>query len=102
MITRIETSPSEARDVYVTVANFSNSHVFRSLDAGSTWTDIDNGGLPDMPHHAVLIRPVAPKELFLCSDAGVFVTEDAGTTWKNVTLNLPKILFVIQRLCAIR
>ncbi len=57
MITRIETHPSEARDVYITEANFGNSHVFRSVDAGSRWSDLDRGRLPDAPHHALLIRP---------------------------------------------
>ncbi len=94
MITRIETSPGDARDVYVTVANFGNSHVFHSADAGSTWTDIDGGKLPDAPHHALLIRPDAPKELYVCGDAGVYLTNDAGLTWQNLTANLPNVMVV--------
>jgi photosystem II stability/assembly factor-like uncharacterized protein len=94
MITRIETSPGNARDVYVTVANFGNSHVFRSTDAGSTWTDIDGGKLPDAPHHALLIRPDAPNELYACSDAGVYRTRDGGLTWENASSNLPNVMVV--------
>ena len=94
MITRIETSPGNARDVYVTVANFGNSHVFRSTDAGSTWIDIDGGTLPDAPHHALLIRPDSPNELYACSDAGVYRTRDGGLTWENATSNLPNVMVV--------
>jgi len=94
MITRIETNPSDARDVYVTVGNFGNSHVFRSKDGGSTWTDIDNGKLPDVPHHALLIRPDKPSELYVCNDAGVFLTKNNGTTWTNATSNLPNVSVV--------
>ena len=94
MITRIETHPKKARELYVTVGNFGNSHVFRSTDAGSTWTDIDGGKLPDVPHHAVLIRPDATKSLYVCGDAGVFVTKNGGKTWQNATGNLPGVMVV--------
>jgi photosystem II stability/assembly factor-like uncharacterized protein len=94
MITRIETNPTDARDVFVTVANFGNSHVFRSKDGGSTWLDIDDGKLPDVPHHALLIRPDKPSELYVCNDAGVFVTKNSGATWTNATANLPNVMVV--------
>jgi photosystem II stability/assembly factor-like uncharacterized protein len=94
MITRIETNPSDALDLFVTVANFGNSHVFRSKDGGSTWLDIDNGKLPDVPHHALLIRPDKPSELYVCNDAGVFLTKNNGSTWTNATANLPNAMVV--------
>src|SRR5262245_35697773 len=94
MITRIETHPTTARDVYLTVGNFGNSHVFRSTDSGSTWSDIDGGQLPDAPHHALLIRPDAARELYVCSDAGVFVTKNGGGKWMNATKNLPPVMVV--------
>ncbi|HEV7801607.1 MAG TPA: hypothetical protein VGP15_11075, partial [Burkholderiales bacterium] len=94
MITRIESHPDNAREIYVTTANFGNSHVFRSVDNGTTWTDIDGGRLPDVPHHALLIRPDAVNTLYVCNDAGVFVTSNRGATWKNSTLNLPDVMVV--------
>jgi photosystem II stability/assembly factor-like uncharacterized protein len=80
--------------VVATLANFGNSHVFRSPDGGSTWIDIDGGKLPDVPHHALLIRPDAPEELYVCNDAGVFVTKDKGKKWRNVTSNLPNVMVI--------
>ena len=94
MITRIETHPGNAKDVYVTVANYGNSHVFRSQDSGLSWTDIDRGQLPDVPHHALLMRAGVPDELYVCNDAGVYVTRDRGNTWLNATLNLPNVMVV--------
>ena len=93
-VTRIATHPADAADVYVTVANFGNSHVFRSTDGGLSWADIDGGALPDAPHHAVLIRPDKPTELYVCSDAGVHVSPDGGATWLNATGNLPPVMVV--------
>jgi len=94
MITRIETHPANARDVYLSAANFGNSHVFRSTDGGVSWMDIDRGKLPDVPHHALLIRADAPAELYVSNDAGVFLTRNGGTTWRNVTSNLPPVMVV--------
>ena len=94
MITRIETHPRDAHDVYVTVANNGNRHVFRSTDAGSHWADIDGGQVPDAPCHALLIRGDRDNELYVAGDAGVLCTRDGGATWENLTGNLPNTMFV--------
>ena len=93
-ITRILTSPINAQIIYLTVANFGSSHVFRSKDGGATWTDIDNGRLPGVPHHAIAIPTAKPSTLYVSSDAGVYVSTDAGATWKNLTRNLPTVPIV--------
>jgi photosystem II stability/assembly factor-like uncharacterized protein len=94
IVTRIETHPDDAHDVYITVGNDRNSHVFRSKDAGSNWIDIDAGRLPDSACHALLIPPDRKDELYICSNVGVFVTRDGGGSWENMTGNLPETLFV--------
>lgn len=88
-VTRISTAPGDANDVCVTVANFGNCHVFRSRNGGIDLKDIDAGRLPDAPHHAVLIRPDKPSEVYVYSDAGVHMTSDDGVTWHVLTANLP-------------
>jgi photosystem II stability/assembly factor-like uncharacterized protein len=93
-ITRILTSPANAQIVYATVANFNARHVFRSKDGGQTWTDIDRGQLPDVPHHAIAIPSAKPMTLYVCSDAGVYVSTDAGNSWKSLTRNLPTVPMV--------
>src|SRR5437016_4601286 len=94
-ITRIDSTAKLGQDwILLTVANFGHSHVFRSRDAGKTWEDIDNGQLPDVPHHAVVIRPDAPKTVYVANDAGVFVSHDSGNTWMNMTRNLPNVMVV--------
>lgn len=94
MITRIETHPGNAKDVLLCTANFGNHHVFRSSDSGATWVDIDGGQLPDVPHHALLLRPDKPGELWVCNDAGVYMTGDGGITWRNATGKLPQAMMV--------
>jgi hypothetical protein len=93
-ITRLETSPTDAKIIYATVANFGHSHVFRSLDGGSTWQDVDRGQLPDVPHHALLIRAEEPNRLYVGNDVGVFVLEISTGIWMNLTKNLPNAMVI--------
>jgi len=88
-VTRLITSPDNADILYATVANFGTSHVFRSDDGGDNWSDIDGGELPDVPHHAIAIPTQSPTTLYVANDAGVFISEDDGVTWENLTRNLP-------------
>ena len=94
MVTRIETHPTDATDVYMTVGNSGNPHVFRSRDNGATWVDIDGGKLPDVPHSALLIRPDKPNELYVACDVGVFMTPNRGVTWRDATGELPNAMVV--------
>ena len=76
------------------MANFGHGHVFRSDDGGTTWEDLDKGQLPDVPHHAIAIARDAPNTVYVCSDAGVFVSPDGGRTWMNLTRSLPNVMVV--------
>jgi photosystem II stability/assembly factor-like uncharacterized protein len=94
-ITRIDSTAKLGADwLFVTIANFGHSHVFRSKDGGKTWEDVDKGQLPDVPHHAVVIRPDAPNTVYVGNDAGVFVSNDSGDTWMNMIGNLPNAMVV--------
>ena len=94
-MTRIDSTAKLGADwLFVTIANFGHSHLFRSKDGGKTWEDVDQGQLPNVPHHAVVIRPDKPKTVYVGNDAGVFVSHDSGDTWMNMTGNLPNAMVV--------
>ncbi len=93
-ITRLATSPKDADTLFATVANFGHSHVFRSRDGGLTWEDVDKRQLPDVPHHSIAIPVAFPDTIYVASDAGVFVSQDAGGTWSNLNRNLPNVMVV--------
>lgn len=95
MITRLDTTEKLGADfVLATTGNSGHSHVFRSDDGGLTWTDIDKGQLPDVPHHAVLIKPDEPNVVFVAGDGGVFVSRDHGVTWAHMSGNLPNVMVI--------
>ena len=93
-ITRLESSPANADMLFATVANFGNSHLFRSDDGGANWHDVDRGRLPDVPHHAVVVSPDEPRTVYVCSDAGIHVSRDLGENWSSLKRNLPNTMFV--------
>jgi photosystem II stability/assembly factor-like uncharacterized protein len=93
-ITRLATSSQDANIVFATVADFGHRHVFRSRDGGLTWDDVDQGQLPDVPHHAVVCWPGDPHTVYVSNDAGVYASADQGQTWTNLSGNLPNVMVV--------
>jgi photosystem II stability/assembly factor-like uncharacterized protein len=93
-LTRIESHPEDADVLYATVGNFGGRHVFRSADGGKVWRNLDAGKLPAVPYHAVVVPRGAPRTVYVACDAGIFVSEDEGGSWKDLTRNLPNVSFV--------
>ncbi len=93
-ITRIAAHPNNADLVFATVANYGHSHVFRSEDGGISWRDVDGGTLPDAPLHSAALLTGRPDSVVVVGDAGVFITENLGETWRNLTGDLPSTQMV--------
>lgn len=75
----IEVDPTNTNRVIVTCSGFGSSHVFLSVDGGSTWSDI-SGSLPDVPHNSVFINPSARGQIYVGNDLGVFVANNVPLT----------------------
>jgi photosystem II stability/assembly factor-like uncharacterized protein len=101
-ITSIASHPKMPATVVVTVAStgilssgvelrtgapLPYGHVFRSLDAGDTWTDIDAGALPNVVFYAAAYESRPPFGLFIGGDVGVWAEAKSG--WLNISGNLP-------------
>jgi Spy/CpxP family protein refolding chaperone len=85
----VAVDPALHTTVYATVSTYSNgsaiSHVLRSVNSGSTWTAIDNSGnnatsIPDIPAHSVLVDPNNHNIVYVGTDLGIFVTQNATAT----------------------
>src|SRR5262249_2499221 len=63
-------------------------HVFRSTNAGNTWTSI-SGNLPDAPANDIVPDPADPSTLYLATDVGVYMTRNLGSTWYPVGTGMP-------------
>src|SRR5260370_14102133 len=72
---KISVYPKNADILYA-----SNTSVYRSTDAGKTWTAIKGAHGGD-DYHQLWIYPDDPKRMVLASDQGAIVTVDGAETW---------------------
>jgi photosystem II stability/assembly factor-like uncharacterized protein len=93
-VTRVTADPFNPEVVYVTLSGYNQdefaAHVFRSANAGDTWTPID-GNLPDVPANDILVDPGNTNRLYLATDIGVFTSRDLGGTWYPLGVGLPLV-----------
>src|SRR5262249_26028957 len=88
VISDIEFDPNQPQTVYVTYSTFkisaNDGHIYKSTDAGQTWTAIDGSGggaLPDVPVNTIVIDPDDSSRLYIGTDIGIFASFDGGITW---------------------
>ncbi len=76
--------PDDPDIAYLTYSNYGIPHVLRTINGGSDWTSIDGiaaAGVPDIPAHWVAVRPCDSQQLYVGTELGVFVSDDAGANW---------------------
>ena len=69
--------------------------MYRSTNAGVSWSAIDNG-LPDLPTNCILIDPFKSDYLYVGNDLGVHFSSDGGTTWESYSDSLPEATMVLD------
>jgi hypothetical protein len=82
----IDTSDATGLTAYATIMGFYVSHVWKTTDGGTSWTDY-TGNLPDSPVNAVLVDPgsnSATSTVYVATDVGVFSSYGASPSWTEV------------------
>ena len=87
--------PLDSRKVYVAFSGFGAGHLFKSTDAGVSWTDISSS-LPDVPFHCITIDTDHPDTLYAGGDLGVFVSVDGGNSWDAFNNGMPDGVMVFD------
>jgi photosystem II stability/assembly factor-like uncharacterized protein len=93
-VSMIEASRYDPNTAYVAVDRHklddTKPHVFKTTDAGKTWTRIESG-LPDGSWvHAVREDTTDRNLLFAATETGVFASFDDGAHWQSLQINLPR------------
>ncbi|MCB1589020.1 MAG: hypothetical protein KDI56_08965, partial [Xanthomonadales bacterium] len=92
--TDVVVDPLDPTIVYVSYSGFNSStpgspgHVFRSTDGGASWINISDN-LPDTPANALAIRPDQPNEIYVGTDAGMYISFTGGGSWARMDNGLP-------------
>jgi photosystem II stability/assembly factor-like uncharacterized protein len=86
LIPSLAIDPKDPRVVYAGTAGSSEGGVWRSADAGQTWTNSNQSPLSEAT--ALLVDPVDTRVIYAASE-GVYRSTDAGTTWRPMTDGLP-------------
>jgi len=93
-ITKVATDPFDSQTIYATISGFRWDeplpHVFKSVNLGSTWTDI-SGNLPEFPVNDIALDPNLPGKILVATDAGVYGTVDGGSGWFWIWDGLPAV-----------
>lgn len=89
-VTDLEGDPNHHGTVYATrnSAFAGNPHVYKSTNHGENWVPI-SAGLPDIPTWTITINPFNSDVLYIGTDLGVFISEDAGQSWNEYNDHLP-------------
>jgi len=83
-VSSIAFDPTNKNIAYATYSTFDGSHVFRTLNGGTSWEQIDGLGpdkLPNIPVHCIAVDPDNTARLFVGTDLGVFVSTTGGNSW---------------------
>jgi uncharacterized repeat protein (TIGR01451 family) len=96
-VSEIAVDRSDYRIAYAAFSGFSQAtlstpgHIFKTTDAGATWTriDLDGSGFPDVPVNKLILDPSEPDMLYAGTDVGPYVTHDGGANWALLGTGFP-------------
>jgi PKD repeat protein len=75
----------------VTYSNYGVNSVWETTDGGTTWSNLDNPSLPDMPVRWALFNPLNPSQALIATELGVWSTDfinGVATVWAPSNLGL--------------
>jgi len=94
-VSRIVASVNDPNTVFVAFENHQNAdfkpYLFKSTDAGRTWTSIKSNLPANQPVWAIAEDHVNPNLLFAGTEYGLFFTVDGGQKWIQMRGGLPTI-----------
>lgn len=91
----ISFDPAHSNLVYAVLSGFGKGHVFKSVNSGLDWLNIDNG-LPDVPTNCIAINPKNTDQIYIGTDLGVYASYNGGNTWEHFMNGLPTAVMAMS------
>lgn len=79
----LDGSDSSGKTAYLGIMGFGGSHIWKTTNAGGTWTDWTGTGLPNAPVNALLVDSQT-QQVYAGTDVGVFVSSISSAAWVEV------------------
>lgn len=73
--------------LYATYSRYGVPKVWRSIDDGTTWTDI-SGNLPDVPVNDII---EVDGRLVIGTEIGTFISDNDGVDWQRLGTGMPSV-----------
>ncbi len=93
-ITYIAVSKTNPQHVWVTFSGYTSTFkVYYSADAGVTWTNYTNTGLPNLPVNCIVYQNNSTNDaLYIGTDVGVYYRDNTMSSWANYSTGLPNVI----------
>jgi hypothetical protein len=80
----LDSSDTTGQTAYLTIMGFHISHVWKTSNAGQSWTDF-TANLPDAPANAIFVDAVSsPGTVYVATDVGVFSSSTTSPSWTEL------------------
>ncbi|MGI9159172.1 MAG: fibronectin type III domain-containing protein, partial [Saprospiraceae bacterium] len=90
-VAMLAVSPANPSKVYLVLSGYvSGQKVYRSLDGGSTWSNI-SGSLPNLPANCILEPSNASDALYVGMDVGIYYKAPNSNTWSLYNTGIPNV-----------
>lgn len=93
-VSRISIDATNHNRVTVAFLGFASNNLWRTTNAGTSWTTLNGSGgntLPAVPVSCIIQHPVIPTRYYAGTDLGLFYTDDDGLNW-NPAVGGPSIV----------
>ncbi|MFZ0061072.1 MAG: Ig-like domain-containing protein, partial [Pyrinomonadaceae bacterium] len=77
---RITIDPTNSQRVYATFGGYSPNNVWRTDNAGASWTNITSN-LPAAPVRTLAVWQANPNFLYVGTEVGIFASANGGASW---------------------
>ncbi|MFC1481307.1 T9SS type A sorting domain-containing protein [Candidatus Neomarinimicrobiota bacterium] len=96
----IGTHPTDDSTAYFLFSAPGSPKILRTTDLGNSWVDISGfstpgepstKGFPDVACFCLIVMPYDENTIWVGTEIGVFISEDAGTSWNYQEAGLPHV-----------
>ncbi len=95
LVSLVEASPHDPDKAYLAVTRYKmddfTPYIYKTEDAGRSWTPITSGIASDAFVRSIREDPVREGLLFAATELGMYVSMDDGASWEPLQRNLPVV-----------